>query len=110
MPNYTSRLGLQEPLTSDPTSALRLSITNNAQALDNTVLVTEGPLVDLPAATAVETGHRYYATDVGIELWNAGSVWIPTGPALPIGAMAHWSLGSDPVDPDGKTRWLVCDG
>ena len=67
-----------------------------------------GTIASLP--TASTAGRRYYATDLSQELYDTGSSWIPVGSATPVGTIAHYAGSSDPVDADGTTRWLVCDG
>lgn len=104
----TTRLGLVQWVGGDPPSTIRTGNTTNMATLDNAVTVTSGVLSSIPAAGTA--GRRYYATDSGIELWDTGTSWVPTGPALPIGSMALWTINSDPVDADGVTRWLVADG
>ena len=89
MPNETSRLSLAEPLTSDASSELRLSITNNATTLDDAVLVTEGTISSIPTASSVEKDHIYRATDTSQWFVSDGSNWTLFAPALsvPSGAM-----------------------
>jgi hypothetical protein len=83
VPNETSRLTLQEPLISDSTSELRLSITANAQTLDNAVLVTEGTLVERPTASSVEKDHIFRATDVDEWYITDGTTWQILAPSPP---------------------------
>lgn len=75
MPNTTSRLLLQQPLTSDPDTALRTSITNNAATLDNSTITTEGTFSARPAAGAVEHNRIYHATDTGQWYVSDGTNW-----------------------------------
>lgn len=79
MSTTTSRLTLTQPAGGDPPSALRTSIGSNTAILDNSVLFTEGTLVLRPAATAVEHGHFYNATDTGQLAWSNGTTWKPFG-------------------------------
>ena len=73
MPNTTSRLGLVQPLGTDAVSELRVSITDNASTLDNSVIVTEGTLASRPAGSY--NGQTYYATDTGLWYFYTGSAW-----------------------------------
>lgn len=108
MPTSTSRLSLQQPIGTDPVSEIRTAVNTNASVLDASVTFLSGTLAAIPAASLA--GRRYFATDAGIELWDTGTAWIPTGPTPPVGAMMQWSLNSDPVDPDGVSRWIISDG
>lgn len=78
MSNSTTRLALTLPLGTDSPSALRTSITNNANITDASVVITEGTISARPAAGTY--GKAYLATDVnqGFYLDN-GSSWIPVG-------------------------------
>ena len=108
MPNTTSRLALVQPVGTDAVSELRVSIADNAATLDAAVTWAEGVIAALPAASLA--GRRYYATDLGQELYDTGSAWIPVGSAVPVGAVSAYAGSSDPVDADGTTRWMICDG
>jgi Phage Tail Collar Domain len=104
----TTRLGLD---VLDGSDAVNSTPTIDAQAkgiLDNAVTYSQGTLASLPAASLA--GRRYYATDISQELYDTGTSWVPVGSATPIGTVAHYAGSSDPVDADGTTRWLVCDG
>jgi microcystin-dependent protein len=67
-----------------------------------------GTISSLPSAS--KAGRRYYATDIDQELIDTGSSWIPVGTATPVASMMQYAGSSDPVDADGTTRWLICDG
>ena len=67
-----------------------------------------GTISSLPSAS--KAGRRYYATDLGQELYDTGSSWVPVGTATPVGTIAHYAGSTDPTDADGTVRWLVCDG
>lgn len=75
MPNTTTRLTLQEPITADSPTELRLAVTNNSSTLDNAVLVTEGTLAGRPAANTVEKDHVYKATDTVEWFISDGTNW-----------------------------------
>lgn len=76
MPNSTTRLGLQEPITSDGPSELRVAMTNNATALDGAVLVSEGIFASIPSTPSPNVvGQTYYATDTGLWYFYTGSGW-----------------------------------
>jgi microcystin-dependent protein len=109
MPNQTPRLNLQEPVTTDGPSELRLAVTNHATTLDGAVLFSEGTLANIPAPG--QAGRRYYATDSKIELFDNGSAWIPASSGPPVGVCMGYTAGTaDPVDAGGIVRWMVCDG
>lgn len=108
MPTTTTRLGLLQPIGADPVSEIRVAITNNATTLDNAVTWSEGTIGAIPAPGIA--GRRYYATDVQTELYDTGTSWIPTSPGPPVGSISEYAGPSDPTDPDGVKRWLVCDG
>src|SRR5689334_10620219 len=84
MPTTTSRLSLAQPAGTDPVSEYRLAISGNASTLDAAVTYSQGTLAALPTASLA--GRRYYATDIGQELYDTGSSWISVGSATPIGA------------------------
>ena len=102
MPGSTSRLDLPYPLGSEDVSAYPPVSETQMTTLDAAVLYTSGTLSAMPAANTLEAGHRYYATDVGQELYNTGTSWIPVSSATPIGAMTQYAGSSDPSTPTAR--------
>jgi microcystin-dependent protein len=84
-----------------------------ALSLDTAPVVGQGTLASRPTASVA--GNRYYVSgdstpaNNGVEYIDTGSGWIVL-PHQPIGSGATWYGSSDPVDPDGVTRWMICDG
>jgi hypothetical protein len=78
MPTPTSRLGLSRPVltpTPDPVTALRTSITDNANKLDTAGLFLHGNEADRPAAGIVD---RYWTSDdTGSRYRDNGTSWEP---------------------------------
>lgn len=110
MANSTSRLALVQPVGTDAASELRTSITANATTLDASVIVTEGALADRPAGSYV--GQTYYATDTGLWYFYTGAAWqaVTFGATAPVGTVQQFAGATITADPDGVTRWHVCDG
>lgn len=48
-------------------------------------------------------GRRYYATDLGLEFFDTGTIWAPLG--IPIGGGFEWFGSADPTD-----NIVICDG
>jgi microcystin-dependent protein len=69
-----------------------------------------GTLVSRPTASSVKAGTHYYATDAGAYSVSNGSTWGLLGSPSPVGAMSQYAGASDPIDADGVTRWLICNG
>jgi hypothetical protein len=63
MSNTTSRLSLSQPVGTDNPSALRLSITANANILDAALMYGSGTLAARPLANSKPNGYVYLATD-----------------------------------------------
>lgn len=96
---------------------------NIAQILDGTggtaTRLLSGTLVSRPSANTVPVGTIYQATDAGVSSlairgqdsqWHALAVdtaGVPIG-----GSIDYWGTNttSNPVDPDGQVRWLLCNG
>jgi hypothetical protein len=73
MPTVTTRLGLAQPVTSDPVSEYRQSITQNAQVLDQAAVDLQGTQASMPAAGV--TGRYFWATDTQTLFRDDGTVW-----------------------------------
>lgn len=76
--------------------------------LDTLSVFSTGTLAALPSPTPAN--RRHYATDKNVELFSTGSQWIPVGTPTPLASVAQYAGSVDPVDTDGVTRWMVCDG
>lgn len=66
MTDTTARLGYEKPATTDPVSALRTSIRDNADKSDTEVRYDQGPLSNRPPSTPGSpgiAGRLYRATD-----------------------------------------------
>ena len=126
---FTPNIQLPYPQASDQVSLGATDMENIVQALDGgsggstsgptAALVKKGVLASLPSA-GQPLGSVYICTDTACGFWSDGSAWhyIPLGAAggsggtgtAPVGSMMQYGGSTDPVDPDGQTRWLICDG
>lgn len=86
-----------------------------ADNLDTAPTVGVGTLASRPTPSA--PGNRYFvygdstAANNGIEWLDTGSAWVLPAPHVqPTGTVAQYAGSADPVDPDGNTRWFICDG
>lgn len=113
MSHNTSRLGLTIPDGGDNESAWPGVSAEELTILDNAAIYLSGTLASRPAANTVAAGTLYYATDTVTFYISAANAWLllnTTGNSQPVGALMQYAASSDPTDPDGSTRWLVCDG
>lgn len=116
----TPNLGLTVPLPTEQVSLGPNDFQDIVSVLDAgpsgpvAVRTQEGALSALPNPTTVPLGTVYNCTDVDAMFYrNSAEAWdyIPVSTGAPvIGAVDMYVGTSDPVDPDGVTRWLVCDG
>lgn len=90
MPSTTSRLGLTAPLTTDADTQIRLSITGNADTLDNAAMYQSGTLAARAALSPV-AGTFYYGTDTKLLYEYDGTEWLT---ALVAGAWQNLTLAS----------------
>ena len=77
------------------------------------MLYQKGTLAARPVATTVPIGGVYHCTDAPCLFVSDGTNWhyqsIDAG-GPPVGAIQQYAGPADPVDPDGVTRWNICDG
>lgn len=117
MPNTTSRLGLVQPLVTDPPTVLRTGMTTDATALDNAAIFKSGTLAARPGAGTVVAGTYYLATDLadggsqGTLFQSNGVTWVyPNGAALGSGAIASrpgaGTLGRQYFATDTNQTWI----
>lgn len=101
MPGATSRLALVLPVGADAASELRVSITDNADTLDNAAIYLQGTLSARNALTGVVAGTFYYVTDSTPPVLTEynGSAW---GTVMLAGAWAVIS-GAAGVASAGRT-------
>jgi hypothetical protein len=93
MPTTTTRLGLVQPIGTDPSSELRTSITTNADTLDNAALYFQGTLANRSTVVASPiAGELYYATDAELLYEDNGSARVLV---LLAGAWQSLSLSSN---------------
>lgn len=104
----TGRLKLSVPQSNDLVAGGPADFTQAFQVLDNAVTFSDGPIGNIP--TPGLAGRRYYATDIGCELFDTGSAWIQVGTPSPVGTIMQYIGASDPLDAQGVARWLVSDG
>lgn len=82
MPSTSSRLGLQEPQTSDAATVLRTSIVQHATILDAAVIYGTGTISNRSTVFPTpKIGYKYYATDAKRWYLYNGSAWDPQLPA-----------------------------
>lgn len=76
--------------------------------------VTSGVISGLPAASSVPLGSVYLCTDVSAAfIRDSASNWRPfsvDSNSAPIGSSMEYWASTDPVDPDGVTRWMIMNG
>lgn len=108
MAHNTSRLALPVADPGDNISAFPAVDAATKAIVDGGVTVTQGTLAAIPAAGLA--GRRYFATNIGVELYDTGSTWVSVGTPTPIGVVTHYAGAVDPVDSDGVTRWFIADG
>ena len=116
----TPNLSLTYPLATEQVSngpADFAAIVNILDAGTNGPTATRilpGTLASRPTASSTALGTIYVCTDVPCFFVRDGQpAWryVPLdGNAEPVGVMMQYAGSSDPVDVDGTTRWLVCDG
>jgi len=117
--HYTSNLQLPYPDGAEAVSGGPADFQGIVSVLDagaagpTATRVTVGSLAARPAATTVPVGSLYHASDVQALAYSDGSQWHPVafntmGP--PVGAMQQYAGISDPADPDGTVRWMICNG
>jgi hypothetical protein len=78
MTTTTTRLGLSKPEQSDPTSALRESIGDNADILDTAALDDQGAFSSRPVSTPEtpgKSGRWYWSTDTLTLYRDHGTGW-----------------------------------
>ncbi|HWK25654.1 MAG TPA: tail fiber protein [Solirubrobacter sp.] len=109
MADSTSRLALPYPELEDQAD-ISEAVQPLAEALDNAVLITAGTILPGSASPA---GKMFLNTSSLVLYVATGSIWVPIisgGGVSPIGAIEAYAGSTDPVDQDGVSRWLICDG
>lgn len=114
----TTRLGLPQYEDSEVAS-FSAQVNAISKALDLEVSIfLKGKFSARPAA-GIE--GRYYLAEDGVKsgcsegdlYYDTGTAWV--GPRNsptqgPLGGMMDYPLATDPVDPDGTTRWMIANG
>lgn len=107
----TTNHHLEIPEGSDLESNYPATAAQSLGALDNAAFFQVGTWADMPEATAVDPGTRYWVTDRSIEMVCYGSVWVwPDASNVPVGTMHEYIGTTAPTDPDGVQRWMLVQG
>jgi hypothetical protein len=114
----TARLGVPRYEDSE-TASFSAQVNAIAEAIDAKAMAFVADTFAKRPAAGVN-GRYFLATDGKLSGTTEGDLYFDNGTAWsgprnvittgPIGSLMDSAATGDPVDPDGVTRWLVCDG